>query len=94
VLCTQAQLAQGAQLVQTADGQTFLYHPMGIGVDGQGAAAQQGSLINLNGSIIPIGNSGNQIAGLGARAGTNTITIPQNLNIGGNNIVRKLIFSC
>lgn len=66
---------QGAQIIQTADGQAYIYQPVSM----DGSSSQQG----INGSLIPLNttNAGN-VNQTGA-----SITIPQNM-VGGTNIVR------
>lgn len=85
---------QGTQLLQTADGQTYIYHPpMTVDQSNQGS---QGAVIGLNGSIIPLSTAGGQTTGATVNATTNgaTITMPQNFGIasGPTNFVRTLPF--
>ncbi|CAL8081751.1 unnamed protein product [Orchesella dallaii] len=70
---------QGTQLLQTADGQTFIYQPMAVDNSSQGT---QSAVIGLNGSIIPLAQTG-QSAGTTVNATTNgtTITVPQNFGL-------------
>nr|CAD7462640.1 unnamed protein product [Timema tahoe] len=81
------QQPQQAQLIQTADGQTFIYHP--ISLDSQ-VQQQQPTVINLNGNLV-------QIAGTAQAANTAanpiqqqaTVTSPttSTLGVNGGNIV-------
>jgi len=77
----QTQLTQGAQLVQTPDGQTFIYQP--LSVDG---SQQSPQVLGLNnGSIIPLSSASS--SGGSPGSSTNTITIPQGLGLSGTNFM-------
>jgi len=72
---------QGAQLIQTADGQTYIYQ---VPVDNSGNnQTTQNAVLGLNGSIIPLSSGGTV-----GQSGT-SITIPQNLGLGGNIMVQS-----
>ncbi|KAJ8919331.1 hypothetical protein NQ315_003915, partial [Exocentrus adspersus] len=46
---------QAAQIVQTADGQTFIYHPMAI--DSGGIQQTAPTVLNINGNLVQIGGT-------------------------------------
>jgi len=75
----QTQLPPGAQLLQTPDGQTFLYNPMGM----DGSQTTAGNILGLNNSILASTSGNAQVAGTG-----NAITMPQTLTL-SNNFVRE-----
>jgi hypothetical protein len=73
--------------LQTADGQTFIYQPMGV--DGSGnSQSGQNTVLGINGSLIPL--TSNSAGTVNATAGGGTITIPQNLGLTGTNIVSAI----
>ncbi|OXA53295.1 Nuclear transcription factor Y subunit alpha [Folsomia candida] len=68
---------QGAQIIQTADGQAYIYQP--VNVDGSNSQqATQNTLLGINGSMIPINTS--------SGGGQSTITLPTSM-VGGSNIM-------
>ncbi|XP_065343496.1 nuclear transcription factor Y subunit alpha [Cloeon dipterum] len=79
-------LQQQPHLIQTSDGQTFIYQPM---VENQGGVVQQTqpTVINLNGNILQIANpsqsaSSSQQTQAQATTSTASATIPQSLSNG------------
>ncbi|ODN06491.1 Nuclear transcription factor Y subunit alpha [Orchesella cincta] len=72
---------QGTQLLQTADGHTYIYQPMAVDNSSQ---ATQSHVIGLNGSIIPLAQTagaGNTGATVNATTNGTTITVPQNFGL-------------
>jgi len=75
---------QTAQIIQTADGQAYIYQPV---MDGSNTNQQtQNAVLGLNGSIIPLTSTGG--GSVNQTGGTTSITIPQGL-VGGNNIMMQ-----
>ncbi|CAB3359899.1 Hypothetical predicted protein [Cloeon dipterum] len=79
-------IQQQPHLIQTSDGQTFIYQPM---VENQGGVVQQTqpTVINLNGNILQIANptasaSSSQQTQAQASTSTASSTIPQSLSNG------------
>ncbi|KAG5872101.1 hypothetical protein JTB14_031043 [Gonioctena quinquepunctata] len=56
---------QAAQLVQTADGQTFIYHPMGI--DNGGMQQATPTVLNINGNLVQIAGTAQATTSNGAQ---------------------------
>nr|CAD7420035.1 unnamed protein product [Timema poppensis] len=81
------QQPQQAQLIQTADGQTFIYHP--ISLDSQ-VQQQQPTVINLNGNLVQIAGTAqatNSAANPIQQQATVTSPTTSTLGVNGGNIV-------
>nr|CAD7269040.1 unnamed protein product [Timema shepardi] len=85
------QQPQQAQLIQTADGQTFIYHP--ISLDSQ-VQQQQPTVINLNGNLVQIAGTAqatNSAANPIQQQATVTSPTTSTLGVNGGNIVMQMV---
>ncbi|KAJ8894815.1 hypothetical protein PR048_000122 [Dryococelus australis] len=88
------QQPQQAQLIQTADGQTFIYHPIQLDNPVQQA---QPTVINLNGNLVQLANTAPATVTTAATPATQatasptTTAVPQALGVNGGNIVMQMV---
>ncbi|KAJ8963917.1 hypothetical protein NQ314_005245 [Rhamnusium bicolor] len=80
---------QQAQLVQTADGQTFIYHPMAI--ESGGIQQTAPTVLNINGNLVQIGGTpqtataNSTVAQTTVASPTTQQVVPQTLTTGSPN---------
>ncbi|CAG7831214.1 unnamed protein product [Allacma fusca] len=75
--------AQGAQILQTPDGQTFIYQPLTV----DGSQQSSSSVLGINGSIIPLATSSTTGTVNASSSPAGTITIPQIVGNAGTNFM-------